>query len=292
MIQEQVLRPTLSIKSAAHIANLSIDTIRAWEKRYRAVVPERANGGQRLFSRGDVERLVLLREIVSAGTSISRIAHCSTAELRGLVRIASDRGESDDAGVVRILKAIRSRDVQLLCTDLLSVALVRNAAEFGDDIVGAVLTELERDTEARHTGELLFASALVSVSATLFEKYRTDRTTAVVSVSLPGERHAIPPLLSALVSAEAGYFGIYVGTQVEPADIEALTVDMDAVAVIIHAGIESFEHMQTALRLRERLPRVAIILTGRGGRLAPPGLARVNSLRELERALRNLALAQ
>jgi DNA-binding transcriptional MerR regulator len=271
--------------------NLSIDTIRAWEKRYRAIVPERAGGGQRLFSRDDVERLVLLREIVAAGTTISRIAHCTTAELRGMVRIATDRGETDDADVVRILRAIRSRDLQLLCTDLLMVALVRNAADFGDDIVGAVLTELERDADARHTGELLLASALVSISATLFEKYRTDRTAAVVSVSLPGERHAIPPLLSALVSAEAGYFGIYVGTQVEPADIEALTIDMDAVAIIIHAGIESFEHMQTALRLRERLPRVALILTGRGGRLAPPGLATASSQRELERELRSLSVA-
>jgi len=272
---------TLSIKTVARIANLSIDTIRAWEKRYRAVVPQRAHGGQRLFSQTDVERLVLLREIVSAGTAISRVANCSTAELRGIMHVVVAGGESDDADVVRLLRAIRAHDVSMLCGDLLSVALVRSAAEFGDDVVAAVLTELERDAEARHTGELLLASALVSVSSTLLEKYRTQSSASVITATLPGEPHAIPPLLAALVAAEAGCTATYIGTQVEPADIEALALDLNASAIVMYAGVESFEHMQAAVRLRERLPRVRLLLTGRGGRLAPPGLLSVNSLREL-----------
>jgi len=278
----------LSIKTVARLANLSIDTIRAWEKRYRAVVPERAHGGQRVFSTTDVERLVLLREIVSSGTAISRIANCSTAELRGIMRVAASGGESDDADVVRLLRAIRAHDIPLLCDELLSVALVRSAVEFGDDVIAAVLTELEHDAEARHTGELLLGSALVSVSSTLLEKYRTDAATAVLSVTLPGEPHVIPGLLAALVSAEAGYLGMYLGTQIESSDIEMLALDLSARAIVVHAGVESFEHTQTALRLRERLTGVRIVLTGRGGRMAPPGLVHVNSLEELAHFLRNL----
>jgi MerR family transcriptional regulator, light-induced transcriptional regulator len=279
----------LSIKSAARIANLSIDTIRAWEKRYRAVVPERAHGGQRVFSTNDVERLVLLREIVSSGTAISRIANCTTAELRGLTRVAAAGGESDDADVMRLLRAVRAHDVPLLCEELLSVALVRSAAEFGDDVIVAVLTELERDAEARHTGELLLASALVSVSATLLEKYRSDGAMPVVSLTLPGEAHAIPPLLSAVVSTEAGFLGMYVGTQIEPADVEALANDLNASVLVMHAGVESFEHMQMALRLRERLPDVRLVVTGRGARLAPSGLVPIGSLRELAYFLQTLS---
>jgi DNA-binding transcriptional MerR regulator len=263
------------------MANLSIDTIRAWEKRYRAVVPQRANGGRRQFSSDDVERLVLLREIVAAGTAISRVAHCSTSELRGMVRVAVDRGESDDADVVRLLKAIRAYDVSLLCEELLLAALVRSAAEFGDDIIAAVLAELERNTEARHTGELLLSSALCSISSKLFERYRTNQGPTVISLTLPGEHHAIPPLLAALVASESGFVGMYVGTQIEPADIETLAVDLDAAGIVIHTGVESYEHMQAALRLLEKLPRTRIMITGRGGILAPPGLVAVNSLREL-----------
>jgi MerR family transcriptional regulator, light-induced transcriptional regulator len=273
--------PALSIKTVARMANLSIDTIRAWEKRYRAVVPQRANGGRRQFSGDDVERLVLLREIVAAGTAISRIAHCTTSELRNMVRVAVDRGESDDADVVRLLKAIRAHDVSLLCEELLLVTLVRSAAEFGDDIIAAVLAELERNSEARHTGELLLASALCSISSKLFEKHRTNQGATIISLTLPGEQHAIPPLLAALVAAESGFTGMYVGTQIEPADIETLAVDLNAAGIVIHTGVESYEHMQAALRLLEKLPRTRVVITGRGGILAPPGSIAVTSLREL-----------
>jgi MerR family transcriptional regulator, light-induced transcriptional regulator len=280
------LRPSLSIKAVARIANLSIDTIRAWEKRYRAIVPERIHGGRRVFSSRDVERLILLRDIVATGVAISRVAKCETSELRGMARVAAERGESDDAEVVRILRSIRVHDVALLCEDLLQVALLRNAAEFGDDILAAVLSEVERDPEMRQTGELLLAAALVSTSSMLFAKYRVAHGPGIISLTLPGEHRAIPALLGALVATEAGYDGMYVGTQIEPADIEALVNDLSAVGVIIHAGMESFEHMQAALRLRNKLPHVRFIMTGRGGSLAPPDLVTVSSLRELATALR------
>jgi MerR family transcriptional regulator, light-induced transcriptional regulator len=280
------LRPSLSIKAVARIANLSIDTIRAWEKRYRAIVPERAHGGRRVFSSRDVERLILLRDIVSTGVSISRVARCATSELRGMARVAAQRGESDDAEVVRILRSIRVHDASLLSEELLQTALVRSAAEFGDDVVAAVLSEIERDIDLRQTGELLLAAALVSTSSMLFAKYRMAHGPALISLTLPGEHRAIPPLLAALVAAEAGFDGTYVGTQIEPADIEALVGDLHAVGVIIHAGMESFEHMQAALRLRNKLPQVRFIITGRGGSLAPADLVTVNSLRELAAAFR------
>jgi MerR family transcriptional regulator, light-induced transcriptional regulator len=232
------IRPTLSIKTVARIANLSIDTIRAWEKRYRAIVPKRAQGGRRVFSSRDVERLVLLREIVAAGISISRVAHWPTGELRGMARVAAQRGESDDAEVMRLLRSIRQHDLTLLCEDLLSAALVRGVMEFGDNIVAALLSELDRDPEARHTGELLLASALVSISSTLFAKYRMDRGRTIIALTLPGEHHAIPPLLAALVAAEAGFDGMFVGTQIDPVDIEALAEDLGAVSLLIYAGME------------------------------------------------------
>ncbi len=282
------LLPTLSIKTVAQMANLSIDTIRAWEKRYRAVVPQRAQGGRRQFSSGDVERLVLLREIVAAGTAISRVAHCSTVELRGMARVVVDRGESDDADVVRLLKVIRARDVSRLCDELLKMALVRSTAEFGDDIIAAVLAELDRNAEARHTGELLLSCALVSISSRLFDKHPGARGPNVISLTLPGEPHGIPPLLAALVASENGFCGMYAGTQIEPADVETLAVDLDAVAIVIHTAVESFEHMQAALRLVEKLPRTRLVITGRGSLLAPPGVGAANSLRDLAREFKSV----
>lgn len=46
-----------SIGAVAKMLGLSVQTLRAWEDRYKVVVPGRSEGGQRLYSRGDVERL-------------------------------------------------------------------------------------------------------------------------------------------------------------------------------------------------------------------------------------------
>jgi hypothetical protein len=138
----------------------------------------------------------------------------------------------------------------------------------------------------RPTGEFLLASALVSSSSMLFAKYRIAHGPVMISLTLPGEQRAIPPLLAALVASEAGFDGMYVGTQIEPADIEALANGLNAVGIIIHAGMESLEHMQAVLRLRNKLVHIRLIVTGRGGSLAPPDLLTVSSLRELATALR------
>jgi DNA-binding transcriptional MerR regulator len=43
-------------------------TIRTWETRYGVVVPERSAGGQRLYTREQVEHLRFLRDAVAAGS--------------------------------------------------------------------------------------------------------------------------------------------------------------------------------------------------------------------------------
>lgn len=48
--------------------------IRAWERRYGAVEPERTPTNRRLYSEADIERLQLLKEATDAGNSISQIA--------------------------------------------------------------------------------------------------------------------------------------------------------------------------------------------------------------------------
>lgn len=65
---------------------LSTHVIRAWERRYRAVAPQRASNGRRLFTQSDVDRLILLRRAIQNGHSISHIAGLDRAELVALAK--------------------------------------------------------------------------------------------------------------------------------------------------------------------------------------------------------------
>ena len=69
------------IRAVSKLTGVAIDTLRAWERRYGAVMPARDHRG-RLYSDADVSRLRLLKGAVAQGHPIGRIASCSDAQLR------------------------------------------------------------------------------------------------------------------------------------------------------------------------------------------------------------------
>ncbi|HSP71818.1 MAG TPA: MerR family transcriptional regulator [Gaiellaceae bacterium] len=56
-----------SIGSAARLLRVPPATIRTWEKRYGIVVPQRTDGGQRLYSHDQLEQLRFVVERIGAG---------------------------------------------------------------------------------------------------------------------------------------------------------------------------------------------------------------------------------
>jgi DNA-binding transcriptional MerR regulator len=56
-----------SIGAVAKMLGIPVQTLRSWEDRYKQVVPVRSTGGQRLYSRDDVERLRFIREQIQSG---------------------------------------------------------------------------------------------------------------------------------------------------------------------------------------------------------------------------------
>lgn len=74
------------IRVVTRRTGLSAAALRAWERRYDAVTPERTGGGQRLYSDEDIHRLTLLRQAVDGGRNIGHVATLATDELERLVR--------------------------------------------------------------------------------------------------------------------------------------------------------------------------------------------------------------
>jgi DNA-binding transcriptional MerR regulator len=56
-----------TIGSAARLLSVPVATIRTWEKRYGLVVPARSTGGQRLYSREQLEQLRFVVDRISEG---------------------------------------------------------------------------------------------------------------------------------------------------------------------------------------------------------------------------------
>lgn len=71
-----------NIQVASQLSGVASATIRAWEKRYNAVVPERADNKHRLYSEKDIEKLALLYRLTEVGQSIGKIAHLDLNQLK------------------------------------------------------------------------------------------------------------------------------------------------------------------------------------------------------------------
>jgi DNA-binding transcriptional MerR regulator len=99
-------RGVYSIGAVARMLELPVATIRNWEQRYVAVVPERSAGGQRLYTRDQVEQLRYVASQVARGLSAAD-AHRLLAE-----RDAGDpptlNDEPDDRTSPLVLIAERS----------------------------------------------------------------------------------------------------------------------------------------------------------------------------------------
>jgi MerR family transcriptional regulator, light-induced transcriptional regulator len=71
-----------SIKAVATLTGLPASTIRTWERRHQVVSPRRTDGGDRRYGQDDLDKLILVRELVQAGESVRDVAPLSTDELR------------------------------------------------------------------------------------------------------------------------------------------------------------------------------------------------------------------
>ena len=79
-----------SIGAVARMLGVAPQTLRAWEDRYQQIVPARSDGGQRLYSRDQVDQLTFIRDQIDQGFQPAD-AH----------RLLAEQQRHEDAGAVR-----------------------------------------------------------------------------------------------------------------------------------------------------------------------------------------------
>lgn len=89
----------LKIGAVANLTGLSAHNLRKWEERYGAVTPQRTGSGERLYTREDVRRLVLIRRLSSAGVPIGEVAKASLAELEEISKTTLSEQREAGAGL-------------------------------------------------------------------------------------------------------------------------------------------------------------------------------------------------
>jgi DNA-binding transcriptional MerR regulator/methylmalonyl-CoA mutase cobalamin-binding subunit len=258
-----------SIKTVSQVTGLTPDTLRAWERRYKAVQPRRDDGGRRLYDAADLTKLRLLRQAVTLGHPIHRAARLSLEELEDLVREAraQDPAQSFSDLVTRLLAAVASYRSDL-CDEILGLAIAGLSPR---DAVRSVLAPALVEAGVRwHAGQfsaaqehLLTASVERLVMTTMHTFQKVARGPGMVFGTLTGERHAIGSLLAAFLAASQGLRCIYLGAELPPAELAQAAVRSRA-AVVALSLVTAIPHLerQLAQLCRQLPPEIDVWLGG------------------------------
>jgi MerR family transcriptional regulator, light-induced transcriptional regulator len=272
----------------AERTGLTPDVLRVWERRYAAVAPERARGGQRLYTDGDIERLVLLRRATEGGRGIGTVVGLTTEELAGLVREDQDarlgREEPvaeriDELEIERAIQYARDLDGERLEGLLRRSAALSGAPRFLERTVGPLLQRVGEEWHAgrvsvaqEHLTTVVVQRVVISVLGSL----NHAKGAPVLLVSGPaGERHGMGGLLAAAVGASEGWKVVYLGPDLPASEIVAAAKAAGARAVglsVVYVG-DPESTLREIRSVREGLPgSVPLLVGGAGARGLEPSL--------------------
>jgi DNA-binding transcriptional MerR regulator len=224
------------------LTGLPTDTLRAWERRYRAVTPARDRRG-RVYSDDDVQRLRLLRLAVASGHSIGRVAALGNEDLRRLT--ASSAAETHAALAIGPTTLDRSMlHAALLAFDTAAVdhefwrlAAAVPPVEFVQDVLMPTLREVGENwnqAQGQIAYEHLTSAAVRHLLGSFLRMYaRRDASIRLLFATPPRERHEIGILGAAMLATSQGFAVSYVGPDLPVREIVAAVRASQARVLVI-----------------------------------------------------------
>jgi hypothetical protein len=75
-------QPRYRSGAVARMALIPVSTLRIWERRYQVIAPAVTDSGHRLYTGADVERLLLIKQLIELGHAIGTVARLPTSALQ------------------------------------------------------------------------------------------------------------------------------------------------------------------------------------------------------------------
>jgi DNA-binding transcriptional MerR regulator len=249
----------LRIGLFARTVGVSPELLRAWEARYGLLQPVRSDGGFRLYTAGDAERVARMKRGLDQGLSAAEAARRALAQAHpaaGLLEDAQDR----------LLSAVRAYDEAALHA-VLDEALAGFALE--TVLRDLILPALREVGEAWERGELEigqehFASNLVRERLLGLGRFwgRGGGPLAILACA-PGERHDIGLIAFGLLLRTHGWRILFLGADT-PLSTLAQAVATTAPRLVVVASIDGSLLANEAREFRQLGRSAPLVLAGAG----------------------------
>jgi len=283
------------IKVVSQMTGLSVHVIRAWEKRYNVVEPDRTDTNRRLYSEEDIEKLRLLNDASHLGHNIGSLAALSLSELKNL--LAKERSNLPETKVglnsfssintveeilTECIETVKDYDAKKLESILLNASAKLTQPVLIEEVVIPLvykIGDMWHEGEIRVANEHLASSVIRSFLFNLLESYPSNNSAPVLISATPrGQEHELGALIAGVVAAASGWKVVYLGANLPAEEVGAVVSYLNAKVVAISLVYPSDDPSlpKELKKLKQILPPGVSIIAG--GRAADGYL---NSLDEI-----------
>lgn len=272
----------MRIGELAARTGLSVDRIRAWERRYHLLAPSRSSGGYRLYTEDDLRTLLAMRDLVSAGVPASEAAR------RLLTEEKRPRSDSSQTLTQSLLRRLRNATD---CWDeaAMQTTLDEAFATFDfETLVGRLFVPFLVELGERwSSGDITvahehFASSLLRGRLLAFARgWDRGFGPRLILACVPGELHDLPLVMFGILARRRGWRITFLGADTPLATVRTAHASFGLAAVVFASTTEE-SFLLHARELRTLFDRSYAALGGEG---ATETVGRVTNLPILPRSL-------
>lgn len=259
----------LTIQAMSKLSGVSSHTLRAWERRYGAIEPQRTDSNRRLYSYSDLEKIRLLKDLTDQGHGIGAIAPMNLDQLKEL--LGETVGEFENGAANENLSALHRQTEQekllvaeiLDCVKAYDLPSINRKVSMARVSLGAPRFVLHVASPVfQNVGRLVATGQLtMSQEHALSAILRNQFTQLVMSLApladpdLPtfalctkeGDYHEFGILLTAVLCAHEGFPLVYFGPNLPARSLAEATNALGLKNVIIGSTPLPPEFMVTTL---------------------------------------------
>jgi MerR family transcriptional regulator, light-induced transcriptional regulator len=279
-----------SISDVSRITGIPKDLLRMWERRYDYPKPERDINGDRVYSDDQLNKLILIRQLVDQGCRPGKLMGLEQTELAVLLK--SPHAELDFDRLIELLRAGNAPELHDWLTQQIQSlglrAFIHQLMVPANRIVG----EAWKSGELAVYEEHLYTEMVTGlVRQSLAEIPGGHKAPRIMLTTLPGEQHSLGLLMVEALLRLGGAEVIPFGTEMPFRDIidAALTHNVDVIGLSFSSNFKLDDAIVMLSGLRQMVEKETSIWVGGSAFQAdtqlPEGIALLEDLFALERTM-------
>lgn len=237
------------IRTVASLTGVKPVTLRAWERRYGLIQPDRTHGSHRLYTKDDIDRIYAILALIKKGVPVSKVSDILDSRPPPL----SQKKDLWHHFHERMMNAISTFDHPELKAIYNEAMATQPIAVVTEKLILPILKELGERWQKNQSGvseEHFFSLFLRNkLGARFHHSTLPHQGTKILTCCLPGERHEIGLLIFALEALTNNFKPILLGADMPLEEIPAVVRRSGARAVVFSCtAAEILRDQEDAIR--------------------------------------------